>query len=106
MRVGVEKDAKSVTRGSFDFALPILAGAALVGFALGTGYFACLRFTVRAHVAGTGRGAAVALTCARLIGAVLVFTIAARVGAGALLGAFAGFLVARTIAVRRKWRLP
>ncbi len=94
-----------MTRESFDFALPIVASAALVGFALGAGYFACLRFTVRAYVASTGLRAVVALTCARLIGAVIVFSIAARFGAGALLAAFGGFLVARTIAVRRKWRV-
>ncbi len=94
-----------MTRGSIDFALPIIASAALVGLALGAAYFACLRVTVRAYAASTGRGAAVALTCARLIGAALVFTIAARFGAGALLAAFGGFLVARAIAVRRKWRV-
>jgi len=92
-------------QGSLEFALPIVVSAALVGFALGMGYFACLRLTVQAYVARTGWRAAAALTCARLIGALIVFSIAARFGAGALLAAFGGFLIARTIALRRKWKV-
>ncbi|HLN49861.1 MAG TPA: ATP synthase subunit I [Steroidobacteraceae bacterium] len=90
---------------SLDFALPIVASAALVGFALGMSYFASLRLTVQAYAAPRGWRAAMALTGARLIGALIVFSIAARFGAGALLAAFGGFLIARTVAMRRQWRV-
>lgn len=106
MRVGLETDAKGMRLVSLEFAMPIVVCAALIGLALGMGYFACLRLTVQACLARTGWRAPVALTCARLIGALMVFAIAARFGAGALLAAFGSFLIARTFALRRKWRIP
>jgi F1F0 ATPase subunit 2 len=79
-----------------------LATAMMVGGAvLGLTYFACLKWTTDLFAA-EGRWARLALlTLARLVAVVIAFALAARLGAIPLLAAFAGFLVARSIALRQ-----
>jgi hypothetical protein len=81
--------------------LLLAAAAAPVGIALGWGYFAAVRRSVRAYVQGERLASAVAATAARLGIATTVLALAARLGAAALLGAAAGFLLARTICLKR-----
>jgi len=76
----------------------------LAGFAVGVVYFESLRRTVVRCTARTGWLEPAALTAGRIAVAVAVFAIAARVGAVALLLCFAGFLLARHIALRRSRR--
>ena len=73
---------------------------AAAGFALGIGYFAALRATVKALAAQDWRGLAVVLTLGRLSVAVVGFALAAGLGAPALLATFIGFLLARFAALR------
>lgn len=73
----------------------------LLGALLGAGYFAALRQDVERYVAGRPLGPTVALHLGRLLLAGLAFALIAEAGAAALLGALAGFLLARTLAVRR-----
>ena len=80
--------------------LALAAAAAAAGILLGLAYFACLRRTILLFAAGRGWARPAALTLARIGIAVLVLVIAARAGAVPLLAAFAGFLVARAIALR------
>ena len=70
------------------------------GLLLGAAYFAVLRATVGFLSSGPGRLTPPALTLGRLVGAALFFAAAARFGALPLLGAFFGFLVARSVALR------
>jgi len=77
---------------------------AVAGLTLGLGYFALLRRTVRLYGSGHRHLAPVALTVVRLAGAAVFLALAARLGALSLLAAFLGFLVARTVAVRRSQR--
>lgn len=72
-----------------------------LGALIGVAYFAALGWNVRFYLRGCRGWAAGATHAARLIAVVLCFTAIARgAGAGALLGAFAGFLAVRTMAVR------
>jgi len=80
--------------------LAALAGAtAIAGFLFGRAYFAMLRWTVASFAARQGWFGPLALTLGRIAAAVVLFAIAARLGAAALLAAFLGFLVARAVAV-------
>jgi F1F0 ATPase subunit 2 len=72
----------------------------LLGALLGAGYFAALRQNVEQYLGGAPLGPALALHLGRLLLAGLVFALIARAGAAALLGALAGFVLARTLAVR------
>ena len=76
----------------------------LAGFGLGLLYFEALRRTIRQIAAHHGRFLPVALTAGRIGAAVAVFAMAARTGAIALLATFAGFLLARTVALQRSRR--
>jgi F1F0 ATPase subunit 2 len=76
----------------------------LVGFAVGVVYFEALRRTAMRFTTRKGWLEPVALTASRIGIAVAVFAIAARFGAAALLVTFAGFLIARTVAVYRSRR--
>ena len=70
------------------------------GFACGQIYFAVLRYSVEELTARRGWLRALALSSLRLALAALLFTMAAKLGAAALLAAFLGFLAARTSALR------
>jgi hypothetical protein len=77
---------------------------ASAGFAFGLLYFAALKRSVAVFVAGRGLLAPLSLTLARLAAAVVFLGLAAHVGAAALLAAFIGFLLARTLALRSAQR--
>lgn len=79
------------------FAIAPLAAA---GFAVGTGYFASLRRGAGASLARGAWRPYVTSALARIASAALLFTLAVRWGAPALLAAFAGFLAARWLALR------
>ena len=73
---------------------------ALLGAALGFAYFRALRLNARLYVAGGPLWRPVALHLVRIVGVVSTFVLISLHGAGALLGALAGFLAARLIVVR------
>jgi hypothetical protein len=73
--------------------------AALVGLGVGLVHFAALQRTVELYSTGLVR-LAIALTLGRVAGTILVFGVAARLGALPLLALFLGFLVARTLVLR------
>lgn len=83
-------------------AVPLLAAA---GFVLGKGYFGSLRRSVRLLVAQSAWSTSILLALARIAAAAVFFTFAVRWGVPAFLAAFAGFLVARQLAVRAVRRL-
>jgi hypothetical protein len=87
--------------GSLASALLIAAAAAPVGVALGWGYFAALRRSVQTYLEGGRTATALSATAARIGIAAIVFALFARLGIAALLGASAGFLLARTICLKR-----
>lgn len=74
------------------------------GFAVGLAYFAALKWTVRLYGSPDGSFAAAALTIGRLVGVAILLVLAAKLGAVALLAAFLGFLVARSVALHRARR--
>jgi hypothetical protein len=77
---------------------------AIAGFVFGLGYLAALRHTVELFGSGGGWRGPVLLTLARLAGAGVFLGLAATFGAPSLLAAFAGFLAARAVAMRRARR--
>ena len=77
------------------------AATVLAGIIVGLAYFTILRRTVRTFVAGGGWLIPACLTLGRLVGMVLLLTVAARMGAAALLTAFLGILSARAICIGR-----
>jgi len=77
--------------------VPLLASA---GFVLGMAYFASLRRGVCFSVERRAWRGYMPSALIRIAAAALFFTLAVRWGAPALLAAFAGFLVARHLAVR------
>ncbi len=79
--------------------LSLTALFAVIGVVFGTAYFAALQRTVDAYVSARRRFIPAILTLARVAGAIgfLVFTV--HSGALPLLGAFAGILGARTLAL-------
>jgi hypothetical protein len=79
---------------------PAVALFAAAGFGLGVAYFASLRQGVRLAFARHAWSPYVLLALARIAAAALFFALAVRWGVPALLAAFAGFLIARQIAVR------
>lgn len=72
----------------------------LFGLALGAAYFAAAWHTVRRFAGGAGAAGVAGLAVLRLAVAAIAFWWAARHGAGPLLAAFAGFLLARFAATR------
>jgi N-ATPase, AtpR subunit len=76
----------------------VLAGSA--GLILGLAYFEALKRTVAALTGGSGWLVAVPLTLLRVAAIALALAAAARYGATPLIAAFAGFLLARGIALR------
>jgi hypothetical protein len=93
-----------MTGGSLASTLLLASAMALAGLALGLLYFRALQRTVDRLAGDRGWAGAVGLTLARLAGAVILLTLAARLGAMPLLGAFLGFLMARMIALRQARR--
>ncbi len=78
----------------------LLAALALAGFVFGLLYFAAVQRTAILFAAGRGWFAPVALTIARIGLAATFLALAARLGAAPLLTAFAGFMLARALALR------
>lgn len=76
----------------------------VAGTAFGLVYFAVLRLTVDLYGKGYGGLVSAALTLARFAAAILLFGLAARVGALPLLLTFFGFLLARALALRTAMR--
>ena len=84
-----------------DTSIWLIAAAALLGgLGFGLVYFAGLRRAVAAYVGDRGWQGPVTFTLARLGAAILVFGLAAKLGALALLATFLGFLAARAGALR------
>jgi N-ATPase, AtpR subunit len=80
--------------------MPALAMTmAASGFVFGLAYFAVLRRTATSFATGR-RLAALVFTLGRIGAAVLFLGLAAKLGAASLLAAFAGFLLARMLALR------
>jgi hypothetical protein len=93
-----------MTGTAFMSALALASACAAAGFVFGLAYFAALRRTTHLFSSGGGYVVPVALTVGRFAGAVVLFGLAARLGALPLLAAFLGFLLARTVAVRASRR--
>ena len=74
---------------------------ALLGAIVGAGYFAALRYNVERYLSPRPLGGAVMLHLGRLVVAGVAFALIARAGATPLLGALLGFLLARSLAIRR-----
>jgi hypothetical protein len=74
--------------------------AALVGLPFGIVYFAALHRTVELYTHARSGFVAAALILGRLAGAVVLFGLAAKLGALPLLSSFLGFLLARWLALR------
>jgi len=89
---------------AFDPALGPAVAMAVAGVVFGLVYFATLRRSVAVFATGGGWAQGLmpmlVLTLARLGAAVAFLTLAAKLGAAALIAAFLGFLLARTIALR------
>lgn len=73
---------------------------ASAGLAFGLVYFTALKRSVAIFAAGSGFLAPLALTVARFAAAVAFLGMAAKLGAAALLAAFIGFLLARSVVLR------
>jgi hypothetical protein len=82
--------------------IPLVVGLTMAGVGLVCGlvYFSILRRTAVLLSSGQGRFTPLALTLGRLALATFVLASAARMGAVPLLAAFAGFLLARALALR------
>ncbi len=78
----------------------LLIAMALAGFGFGFLYFAALHRTAILFASQRGWLFPVALTLLRIGAAAGFLTLAAKLGAAPLLSAFAGFLLARTLALR------
>lgn len=81
-----------------------VAALALAGLVFGLGYFRLVRWSVSQFTSGGRWLAPTVLTLGRIAAAVGLLALAAQQGAGPLLGAFIGFLLARTIALHRARR--
>ena len=74
------------------------------GFAFGLLYFATLKRAAALFASGSSWMGPLGLTLGRIAAAVIFLSLAARLGAAALLAASLGFLLARTLAVRAERR--
>jgi F1-F0 ATPase (N-ATPase) AtpR subunit len=81
-------------------ALGAALGWAMAGLAFGLAYFAALHHSVGLYAGRRGRLLPAALTVGRIAAAIAFFGIAVRFGAMALIAGFAGFVLARTVALR------
>lgn len=83
----------------------ILAAAmAGAGFLFSLGYFRLMQQSVARFAAGRGWRVPAALTLGRIIAVALFLAAAAKLGAPALIAAFAGFLAARAIFLHKTKR--
>jgi len=83
----------------------VLAAAMIIsGFAFGLLYFATLKRAAALFASGSSWMGPLGLTLGRIAAAVIFLSLAARLGAAALLAAFLGFLVARALALRAERR--
>ena len=73
---------------------------AFAGLIFGLLYFALLKRSVTLFATGHGWAGPLGFTILRIMGAVGFLFIAAKLGAGPLLAAFTGFLIARALALR------
>lgn len=94
-----------IAHGALATLLAAAAAFAAAGFLLGAGYFASLRREVRLAVARRGWSSYMLSALARIAAATLFFVFAVRWGVPSLLAAFAGFVAARQLAVRRAGRI-
>jgi hypothetical protein len=78
----------------------LAVAAAFVGLLFGIVYFAALRRNVELYTGGRSGFAAAALTLGRVAAAIVLFSLAAKLGELPLFSAFLGFLLARWIALR------
>ena len=84
-----------------DASTAALAAAMIIsGFAFGLLYFATLKRAAALFASGSSWMGPLGLTLARIVAAVIFLSLAARLGAAALLAAFLGFLLARALALR------
>jgi hypothetical protein len=72
---------------------------ACAGFGFGLLYFAALKRTTSLFIAGCGWLGPLALTLGRIAAAGIFLGLTAKLGAVSLLAAFAGFLLARAVAL-------
>jgi len=84
---------------------PAILLLAVAGLALGVVYFASMRRGVQLSIARQAWLSYLAWAFVRIAATALCFTFAVHWGLSALLAAFAGFLVARTLALRGARRL-
>ena len=82
----------------------LAAGMIISGFAFGLLYFATLKRAAALFASGSSWMGPLGLTLGRIAAAVIFLSLAARLGAAALLAAFFGFLLARTLALRAERR--
>jgi hypothetical protein len=91
--------------GALPFPGPVLIFAmGFAGLAFGLLYFASVRRTAALLTARKGLAWPLAFTFGRIAAAALFLALAARLGAAPLLAAFLGFLLARTVALRKARR--
>ena len=84
-----------------DASTAALAAAMIIsGLAFGLLYFATLKRAAALVASGGGWMGPLGLTLARIVAAVIFLSLAAKLGAAALLAAFLGFLLARALALR------
>ena len=74
------------------------------GLLFGLLYFLALKRSVTLFVSGKGWPVPLALTLGRIAAAAGLLFVAARLGAAPLLGGFAGFLIARALALHAQKR--
>jgi N-ATPase, AtpR subunit len=86
--------------------LLLMASAGASGIIFGWGYFELLRRWVAGFVMPGTKPRKGALALMRIAAALAFFTLAAHFGAPALLSSFAGFLLARTLALRARGNRP
>ena len=89
-----------IARDSLALLQPVAAVFAAAGFLLGMGYFASLRGGLRRALTRRAWSLYWLSAAVRITAAALLFTFAARRGVPAFAATFAGFLVARHIALR------
>jgi F1F0 ATPase subunit 2 len=79
-----------------------VAAYGMLGIALGTAYFAALQLNVRLYCDGVSVWKALLVHLLRVVAAGSVFTACAHHGALPLLSGFGGFMVMRTVSLRRR----
>ncbi|HUN76367.1 MAG TPA: ATP synthase subunit I [Steroidobacteraceae bacterium] len=90
-----------MTAHSLNASLALAAPMAALGVIVGRCYFGLLRWSIARYLtAGDGAAQGAALALGRILCAAALLVIPARLGALPLLGAFLGFLAARTWALR------